>query len=223
MTHATRTLPIHHGADEPHALRLRIHETLLVEIIEGTLPPDTGLDETHTAQRLQAPQIRVREAMLMLASQRLVEYTGPHAARVTSIDVTESRHTATVLHGLYRTALTAIPWPLTEDLLQTLRNCAAAHVRATTHHDAAEALANEMALWNTFVHACTNRPLYDAVTHLTPVWQRAHRLHLPPTTAHEADWNTLLTACTTGNRQQALHHLDTHWTQIDHRLTRSTS
>ncbi|MFF8293233.1 GntR family transcriptional regulator [Streptomyces sp. NPDC016309] len=211
-------LSLRHGADDPHALRLRIHETLLIEIVDGTLPPGTGLDETHTAQRLQVPKARVREALIMLAAQRLVEYTGPDAARVTSIDSAASRHTATVLHGLYRTALTTTSWPLAEDHLQALRNCATAHTRAATRNEIADALAGELALWDTFVLACANRPLYDAVTHLTPVWQRAHRLHMPPTTVHEADWDTLLTACTTGDRHQALHHLDKHWTRVDHHL-----
>ncbi|GGX40556.1 GntR family transcriptional regulator [Streptomyces chryseus] len=224
MSHTARTpLSIRHGADDPHALRLRIHETLLMEVVDGTLPPGTGLDEIHTAQRLQVPQVRVREALIMLAAQRLVEYTGPDAACVTSIDVSESRHTATVLHSLYRTALTTITWPLTEDHLKDLRNCAAAHTRAATRSESAEALANELALWDTFVLACANRPLYDAVTHLKPVWQPAHRLHLPPSTIHEADWGTLLTAWTAGNQRQALHHLDERWARIDHHLAHTTT
>ncbi|MGW7052945.1 GntR family transcriptional regulator [Streptomyces sp. NPDC054887] len=224
MTYEARTpLSLRHGFDDPHALRVRTHETLLTEIVNGALPPGTALDEAPTAQRLQVPQARVREALLMLDYQRLVEYTGPDTARVTSIDTAESRHTATVLHGLYRTALTTLPWPLPEDRLQALRNCATAHARATTRRDAAEALANELALWDTFVLACANRPLYDAVTHLKPVWQRAHHLHLPTATVHDADWHALLTACATGNRRQALHHLDEHWARIDHHLAHTTT
>lgn len=220
MTYAARTpLSVRHSSDDPHALRLRVHETLLMDIVDGTLPPGTGLDETHTAQRLQVPQVRVREAVLMLASQRLVEYTGSDTAHVTGIDVAGSRHTATVLHSLYRTALTAIAWPLTEDHLKDLRNCAAAHTRAATHGESAEALANELALWDTFVLACANRPLYDAVTHIKPVWQRAHRVHLSPSGVGDAEWSPFLTACAIGDRKRALHHLDHHWQNIDRRLT----
>ncbi|MGW7458373.1 GntR family transcriptional regulator [Streptomyces sp. NPDC054797] len=213
--------PLHtrYGTGDPHALRERIHETLLAEITGGTLPPGTPLDEEDTARRLEVPQVRVREVLLTLASQRLVEYTGPDSAYVTHTGTAEARHTATVLQGLYRTSLLTAPWPMSDDRVQAVRNCAAAHTRAASIGDGAEALACELALWDTILHACANPPLHDAVNHLKPVWQRAHRLHLPTSGVSHADWNPFLTACATGDRAQALHHLDQHWQRIDRRLT----
>ncbi|THA49403.1 hypothetical protein [Streptomyces sp. A1136] len=45
--------PLHtrHGTGDPHALRERVHETLLAEITGGTLPPDAPLDEEDTTAR----------------------------------------------------------------------------------------------------------------------------------------------------------------------------
>ncbi|MEU5534417.1 hypothetical protein [Streptomyces sp. NPDC020362] len=60
------------GSDDPHALRERIHETLRTEIVDGAQPPGRLTDEHRTAERLQAPHAPVREAVLTLASRRLL-------------------------------------------------------------------------------------------------------------------------------------------------------
>ncbi|MEU9035314.1 GntR family transcriptional regulator [Streptomyces sp. NPDC048352] len=220
---ARTPLDAHYGTDDPHALRERVHETLLVEITSGELPPGTLLGEGDTARRLDVAQVRVREALLTLASQRLIEYSGPDRAHVTHTSTAEARHTATVLHGLYRTALLTAPWPLTGDRVEAVRNCAAAHTRAASAGDGAEALACALALWDTVLHTCANPPLHDAVSHLKPVWQRAHRVHLSPSGVGDADWGPFLTACATGDRTRALHHLDHHWGHIDRRLTHAAT
>ncbi|MEV4190485.1 GntR family transcriptional regulator [Streptomyces toxytricini] len=224
MTQDARTpLDARYGTDNPHALRERVHETLLAEITGGGLPPGTLLGERDTARRLDVPQVRVREALLTLASQRLIEFSGPDSARVTRTSPAAARHTAAVLHGLYRTALLTAPWPLTDNRVQAVRNCAAAHARAASAGDGAEALACELALWDTILHTCANPPLHDAVNHLKPVWQRAHRVHLSPSGVGDTEWSPFLTACAIGDRRRALHHLDHHWQNIDRRLTHPTT
>ncbi|MGA5042256.1 GntR family transcriptional regulator [Streptomyces capoamus] len=224
MIHEVRTpLSPRFGADDRHALRTRIHETLLMEIVDGTLPPGAALDEERTAERLRVPRPGVREALLTLSFQRLVEYTGADTARVTDTDIGEARHIAAVLHGLYRTALLTAPWPMADDRLQALHSCAAAHAEAAAHGDGSEAATDEAALWETIVLTCANRPLYDAVTHLAPVWKRARRLHLSAPSGHETDWGPLLDACTAGDRPRALHHLDEHWARISQRLDHATN
>ncbi|MEV5596159.1 FCD domain-containing protein [Streptomyces sp. NPDC052496] len=204
-------LPPEAASDDPHALRERLHSALAEALVNGTLAPGQEYGEPRIAQQLGAPTAPLREALLLLAAQRLVEYTGPETVRVTPVDAATCRDTATVLHGLYRTAVLGAPWPLPEGDLAALRNAAAAQVRAVAGRDAVEAAGSERALWSVFVHACRNRPLYDAVTQLAPAWQRAQHLELPLPEKPEAAWEALLAACTAGDRQRALHCTDEHW------------
>ncbi|MEU2789994.1 GntR family transcriptional regulator [Streptomyces sp. NPDC007100] len=204
-------LPSGAATDDRHALRERIHDALVGALVNGTLAPGQEHGEPWLAQQLDVPLAPLREALLLLASQRLVEYAGPENVRVTSPDAASCRHTADVLHGLYRTALLGAPWPLTEDDLDALRNCATAYVRAAARRNAVEAAAGERALWSVFVHACRNPPLHDAVTRLAPVWQRAQHLRLALPADFENVWDALLDACAAGDRQRALRFVDEHW------------
>ncbi|KOG51037.1 hypothetical protein ADK76_37860 [Streptomyces griseoflavus] len=204
-------LPPKAATDDRHTLRERIHGALTEALVNGALAPGQEYEEASLAARLGAPLAPLREALLQLASQRLVEYAAPATVRVTTADAATRRHAAAVLHGLYRTAVLTAPWPLTEDGLDALRNSAAAYARAVAHRNAVEAAAAERALWSVFVHACRNRFLYDAVSQLAPVWQRAQHLDIPLPAEPGNVWDDLLAACAAGDRQRALQCVDDHW------------
>ncbi|WP_030659733.1 GntR family transcriptional regulator [Streptomyces rimosus] len=213
LSHLT-PLPPKAATDDRHALRERIHSALAEALVNGTLAPGQEYEEARLAARLGAPLAPLREALLQLAAQRLVEYAEPETVRVTTDDATTRRHTAAVLHGLYRTALLTAPWPLAEDALDGLRNSADAYARAAARRNAVEAAAAERALWSVFVHACRNRPLYDAVTQLASVWQRAQHLEIPLPADEPGDvWSGLLAACAAGDRQRALRCVDDYWSR----------
>jgi DNA-binding GntR family transcriptional regulator len=57
----------------PPSLAQRIHATLRSEILSGTLPPGTRLNETVLASELSASRTPVREALRQLAQEGLAE------------------------------------------------------------------------------------------------------------------------------------------------------
>lgn len=79
-------------ASEPRqTVREKIYNTMLEWIVNGTLQPGEKILDTEIAQYFSASRTPVREAIQLLADQRLIEITPGRASRVAPIDLELAR------------------------------------------------------------------------------------------------------------------------------------
>lgn len=64
-----------------------VHETLRDEILDLRLPPGSPIDEVHLAERFGMSRTPIREALVRLAGEGLVETLPNRSAMVSNIDV----------------------------------------------------------------------------------------------------------------------------------------
>jgi DNA-binding GntR family transcriptional regulator len=92
------------GAGGPESsLVERIAEDLAVQIIDGTLPPGADLNSVELAKRYRTSRTPVREALLTLQREGLVDIPArrrPRVARVTLAQAREMYEVRASLHGL---------------------------------------------------------------------------------------------------------------------------
>lgn len=90
-------------AVKPRTLSDQVYEQLKVGIIQGTIAPDTKLNETEIAQRLNVSPTPVREAFRRLATEGLVSsapWRGVTVRRVSEKEFLEAYQCREVLEGM---------------------------------------------------------------------------------------------------------------------------
>lgn len=81
----------------------RIAEDLAVQIVDGRLPPGADVNSVELAKRYQSSRTPVREALLSLQREGLVDVPArrrPHVSRVTLTQARELYEVRASLHGL---------------------------------------------------------------------------------------------------------------------------
>lgn len=81
----------------------RIAEDIAVQIIDGTLPPGTDVNSVELAKRYSSSRTPVREALLTLQREGLVDIPARRRPRVTRVTLAQAREMYEVrasLHGL---------------------------------------------------------------------------------------------------------------------------
>ena len=69
----------------------QVYERLRDAIISLTLPPSTVLSRAELAERFGVSMTPIRDALMRLADEHLVEVFAQHATVVTAIDIEKSR------------------------------------------------------------------------------------------------------------------------------------
>jgi DNA-binding GntR family transcriptional regulator len=93
---------LHAGRSES-SLVDRIAEDVAVQIIDGTLPPGTDVNSVELAKRYSTSRTPVREALLTLQREGLVDIPARRRPRVTRVTLAQARDMYEVrasLHGL---------------------------------------------------------------------------------------------------------------------------
>lgn len=98
-------IPQKKSADIPKSAKLRIYEELKKWIVDGTLQPGEKIYDSEIAQFFSVSRTPVREAIQLLADQKLIEVFPGKESRVTEMGVAEVDQFYKILASLHSLAL----------------------------------------------------------------------------------------------------------------------
>ena len=118
--HKTASSRLVSMSDEAPTFKAVAHRRLEDAILELELPPGMRLIEADLAKRFQVSKTPIREALLLLANDSLVELVPHTGARVTSLSIEEYAQLVDLLDRLELPSLPAITASITSQELDCL-------------------------------------------------------------------------------------------------------
>ena len=159
-------IPTAPQAETRCTIRERIYQTLLNWIVDGTLQPGEKILDTEIAKYFATSRTPVREALQLLADQRLVEITPGRASRVTEIDSNQARSNYELMGHLNALALDLLHVQITDAFIEELCNSNRAMAAAIAQKDYPAIRAADRAFHFAFVQLVDNPFLTDFFTNL---------------------------------------------------------
>lgn len=152
-----------------------VYETLKKEILEMTLAPGEQLDETRLAARFSLSRTPVREAMVRLASERLVTTLPNRNSIVSTLDFSSASSYLDALTLMYRVTCRLAAARRSGDDIDEMRMSQTRYARAVTEFDAPRMsetnrqfhIAISRAAQNDYFTEFMTRLLYDGQRILT--------------------------------------------------------
>jgi DNA-binding GntR family transcriptional regulator len=128
-------IPQKNTFEAPKSAKIRIYETLREWIIDGTLQPGEKILDSELSQYFSVSRTPVREAIQMLAEQKLIDVRPGRESRISEIDVTDIPQTYKMLAELHSTALEFAFAKISSDSLDSLRKANERFMRAYKDRD----------------------------------------------------------------------------------------
>jgi len=157
----------------------QVFEHMREQIISLVLPPGTVLSRPELALQYGISQTPVRDALMRLAEEGLVDVFPQHATRVSRIDVALARQA----HFLRKSVETEIVRTLAQApdpaLVERLRATVARQQRMLELDDLAEFTANDQYFHRQLYEAAAVPDLFALVRRQSGHLDRLRRLHLP--------------------------------------------
>lgn len=123
----------------PKTARERVYLQLKQWIIDGTMQPDEKILDSELAEYFSVSRTPVREAMQILADQKLIIITPGKESRIAPIDPEQADMSYRLISTLYCTALEfSFPY-LTDDQISALKQLNADFTAALKRRDSSEA------------------------------------------------------------------------------------
>ena len=98
-------IPTKTAFEAPKSVKMRIYEELRDWIIDGTLKPGEKILDSELSQYFSVSRTPVREAIQMLAEQKLIDVRPGKESRITEIDVVDIPQTYRMLAELHSMAV----------------------------------------------------------------------------------------------------------------------
>lgn len=98
-------IPLKTEPQVPQTARQRVYSQLKKWIVNGTLTPEEKISDLELANYFSVSRTPVREAMQLLADQRLIQIFPGKESRVAPIDLEQARYTYQLTAQLYATAV----------------------------------------------------------------------------------------------------------------------
>ena len=144
----------------------RVHEHLRQEILENRLAPGSELSEVALAQELGVSRGPVREAIGRLASEGLVTIRPRRGAVVTALSAQEFLSAYQLREALETLAIRLAVPRLAPAEIDALQDLVDEQVRNADEHDVKAFFRANAAFHATFVDACGNAMLQEAINRL---------------------------------------------------------
>jgi DNA-binding GntR family transcriptional regulator len=192
-------------------LRDQVYQAVLARIYRGELPPARRVRDTDLASQLGVSRTPVREALLRLAREGVLEADMGRGFSVRPLDATEMRETGTVLSALEGLALQLSPDLPAEQLA---RLSEIDRVLAATRGDVDRCIDLDQTWHQTLLEGCPNVRLRAMISTLWQVPRRYMRAFLCEagrvslSTQHHA---RIIEALRRQDRQSALERFTHHW------------
>lgn len=108
-------------AEVPKSAKLRIYEELKKWIVDGTLQPGEKIYDSEIAQFFSVSRTPVREAIQLLADQKLVEVFPGKESRVTEMSVADVDQFYKILAALHSLALEFAYPQISQEMIEQLK------------------------------------------------------------------------------------------------------
>jgi DNA-binding GntR family transcriptional regulator len=192
-------------------LRDQVYHAVLTRIYRGDLPPARRVRDTDLATQLGVSRTPVREALLRLAREGVLEADMGRGFSVRPLDATEMRETGAMLSALEGLALQLSP-DLPPERLARLSEID--RDLAATRGDVDRCIDLDEEWHRTLLEACPNARLRAMITSLWQVPRRYMRAYLGDagrvslSTQHHA---RILEALRRNDRETAMERFTHHW------------
>jgi DNA-binding GntR family transcriptional regulator len=192
-------------------LRDEVYREVVELIHRGDLPPGTRVKDTSVATQLGVSRTPVREALLRLAREGVLEADMGRGFSVCRLDPAEMRETGAILGALESLALQTCG-VISAERLQRLSDLD--RELAGTRGDADRCIALDEEWHRTLLADCPNRRLRDIISTLWQVPRRYMRAYLRDagrvslSTQHHA---RIIEALRRNDRQSAAERFSHHW------------
>ncbi|MFR6257918.1 MAG: GntR family transcriptional regulator [Anaerovoracaceae bacterium] len=113
-------IPKKNTSQHPQTARQRIYTTLKEWIIDGTLKPEEKISDMEIAEYFSVSRTPVREAMQLLADQKLIEIFPGKESRVSAIDWENAGQVYIMLSELQAVAMQFAFPKLSNDIIERL-------------------------------------------------------------------------------------------------------
>ena len=108
-------------AEAPKSAKLRIYEELKKWIIDGTLQPGEKIYDSEIAQFFSVSRTPVREAIQLLADQKLIEVFPGKESRVSEIDLEDAGQSYQILAAFHSLAIEFAYPKITQETIEQLK------------------------------------------------------------------------------------------------------
>lgn len=192
-------------------LRDEVYREIVELIHRGELPPGTRVKDTSVATQLGVSRTPVREALLRLAREGILDADMGRGFRVCRLDPKEMRETGAILGALESFALQSCG-DISADRLARLTEID--RELAGTRSDVDRSVALDEEWHRTLLEACPNRRLRDIISTLWQVPRRYMRAYLRDarrvtlSTQHHA---RIIEALRRKDHQAAAQRFSHHW------------
>ncbi|MEG2697350.1 MAG: GntR family transcriptional regulator [Ruthenibacterium sp.] len=170
-------IPSRHTPLKKVSARTKIHSTLCEWIIDGTLQPGEKVSDTMIADYFETSRTPVREAIQLLADQRLVEIVPGKETRVTMINAHETQQVYSLLGVLHSEAVTLAYPAIDEKVLRQLQEINDNLQHSLRERETAASLQNDRDFHHVFLNLADNCFLTDSIENLLVHVMRVEYLH----------------------------------------------
>lgn len=157
----------------------QVFEHMREQIISMVLPPGTVLSRPELAVQYGISQTPVRDALMRLAEEGLVDVFPQHATRVSRIDVALARQAHFLRRSVELEIVRTLAGTPDEALVERLRATVARQQRMLELDDLAEFTANDQYFHRQLYDAAAVPDLFGLVRRQSGHLDRLRRLHLP--------------------------------------------
>jgi DNA-binding GntR family transcriptional regulator len=192
-------------------LRDDVHAALRSRIVEGQLPPGSRIQDVQVAGELGVSRTPIREALLRLAGEGLVESDPNRGFFVAPLRREEILETYPIVWTLECLALDSVE-PLTPAQIKTLRQINAEMAAASA--DAMRRQECDVRWHQTLVEPCGNQRLLDLVASLKQIIRRYECVYMLDTALVRRSvrqHTEILAALTDNKREVARRLLERNW------------
>lgn len=147
----------------PKTARERVYTQLKQWIIDGTMKPDEKISDTELAEYFSVSRTPVREAMQMLADQKLIKIYPGKESRISKIDITQARKNYIIISQLYVMAIEFAFSDITESDIAALKEINNHFLAALNSHDSVNAHKYDRQFHSYFLEIVPNDFLSDFI------------------------------------------------------------
>ena len=115
-------IPKQTSFEAPKSAKIRIYEALREWIIDGTLQPGEKILDSEISQYFSVSRTPVREAIQMLAEQKLVDIRPGKESRISELDVIDIPQTYKMLAEIHATAVEFAFDKITAETIRSLKD-----------------------------------------------------------------------------------------------------
>jgi DNA-binding GntR family transcriptional regulator len=186
-------------------LRETAYEAIRDAIVRGDLSPGSAVSNAELAERLGLSRAPVRDALVRLAGEGLVETKPQSYTRVTEVVPGDVRDAAAVVGAMHELAARTAVAALTRADVAAMRAANRRFAAATRAGDVDAAMDADDELHGVLVRACGNRAVAATIERYTPLIRRLERRQFSRESGRRSArlHDRLIDACAAGDVGQA--------------------